>query len=378
MHLQVKTFDVETSVIERQLTHHLGVANVVRHCDQIRHSSPGEDVLARVAGSRPAAFAAMNLRARHLHGSYFKNRPLLRQPRSGRHQHRNHPPSAHGDILHRAAAEIRRYYNEALRLGWLTDIHLNFLLPDRRADFYRRIAREKLDALLIGGDIGEAPSVGGLLTEIAAALPIPIYFVLGNHDFYRGSIAEVRDRISSLSAASAQLRWLPAAGIVPLTRDTALIGHDSWADGRFGDFFRSQVMLNDYVLIGEFRGLTRPQRFAKLNALGDEAAEYLERRAREAFANFKHLLVLTHVPPFREACWHEGKISDDEWLPHFACQAVGERLAALMRLHPEKSMGILCGHTHSPGVAEILPNLTVISGRADYGHPELQRIFDLA
>lgn len=266
-----------------------------------------------------------------------------------------------------------------MRIGWLTDIHLNFVTPERRAALYSRVNNEKLDALLIGGDIGEADSVTGFLCELASAFgDVPVHFVLGNHDFYRGSIRAVRQIVSEQCASLPRLHWLPTSGVVPLTDNTALIGHDSWADGRLGDFFGSDVMMNDYVLIRELAGYLKPQLLAKLNALGDEAAAYLEDSARRALKERHNLLVLTHVPPFREACWHEGQISGDDYLPHFTCEAVGKRLASLMREHPRHNMMVLCGHTHSPGTAQILDNLSVITGGATYGQPELQRVFVVA
>ena len=268
-------------------------------------------------------------------------------------------------------------YTGDLRLGWVTDLHLNFVSSQNRTAFYKRIRDGKPDALLVGGDIGEADSVTLLLKEMAAALQIPIYFVLGNHDFYRGSIAGVREAVGRESGSSRWLRWLPASEVIPLTSGVALIGHDSWADGRLGDYFRSEVMLNDYLLIRELRGLHKHVRYAKLNALGDEAAEFLEKRAIEALALRRNVIVLTHVPPFREACWHEGRISDDNWLPHFACRAVGDGLAAVMRERPDCSMTVLCGHTHSPGIAHILPNLVVRTGSAVYGEPAIQDVLDL-
>lgn len=268
-------------------------------------------------------------------------------------------------------------YTVALRIGWFTDIHLNFLPPDKRSGFYAQLREAKLDSLLLGGDIGEADSVTQFLAEIEQSVRVPVYFVLGNHDFYGGSIGAVRELVARQAAASQCLRWLPASGVVPLTATTALVGHDSWADGRFGDFFRSEVMLNDYVLISELRVWDKQERYARLNALGDEAAEFLANRATEALAQCRNVFVLTHVPPFRESCWHEGRISDDDYLPHFACRAVGDRLAALMREHPGNRMVVLCGHTHSPGSARILDNLMVLTGAAQYGEPALQRVFEM-
>jgi Icc-related predicted phosphoesterase len=264
-----------------------------------------------------------------------------------------------------------------MRLGWVTDLHLNFVHPHERAEFYGRLREQQLDALLIGGDLGEADSVASFLAELEHALTLPLYFVLGNHDFYRGSIREVRRAIAAQAGASSRLHWLPASGVVQLTADTALVGHDSWADGRVGDFFRSEIMLNDYVLIDELRTPDKQQRFARLNALGDEAAAFFDQHVPQALKRCRHVVILTHVPPFRDACWHEGKISDSDYLPHFACQVVGDHLAAIMRNHPGHKMTVLCGHTHSSGTAQILDNLVVLTGGAQYGHPALQQILEV-
>ncbi len=264
-----------------------------------------------------------------------------------------------------------------MRLVWLTDIHLNFVPLARRIEFYTAVRNENPDAILLGGDTGEADTLILYLGEMERNLRVPIYFVLGNHDFYRGSIAATRDLVTATCAGSNSLHWLPVTGIVPLVSDTALIGHDSWADVRLGNFFGSDVRLNDYQCIHELTGLSKQACFRELNALGDEAANYLRQRATEVLASGRNVLLLTHVPPFREACWHEGQISDDNWLPHFTCKAVGDALIALMREHPDRTMTVLCGHTHGAGTANILPNLTVYTGGAEYGAPQVQAVLNL-
>lgn len=112
------------------------------------------------------------------------------------------------------------------------------------------------------------------------------------------------------------------------------------------------------------------------NELGDEAARYLKRQLLSAVARFPNLILLTHVPPLKEACWSEGQISDDEFLPHFTCSAVGDVLIATMRAHPECRLTVLCGHTHGEGEATILPNLLVKTGGADAerGNPHLNKL----
>jgi predicted phosphohydrolase len=263
------------------------------------------------------------------------------------------------------------------RLAWLTDIHLNFV-PESRLDTLCRAIREAgADAVLLGGDIGEAPDVAESLEDLDARLGLPIHFVLGNHDYYRGAISRVRAEIAALCARFPRLVYLTQAGVVALTEETGLVGHDGWADGRLGDYARSEVLLNDYLLIEELSGLDKGGRLERLHALGDEAASHFRTLLPGALERFRRLIVLTHVPPFREACWHRGRVSDDEWLPHFSCRAVGEVLAEAMAAHPGCEMTVLCGHTQSPGEARILSNLRVLTGGAEYGRPQLQRVLEV-
>src|SRR5262245_13897401 len=131
-----------------------------------------------------------------------------------------------------------------MRLAWATDIHLNFLSPAQARSFYCKVGETAPDAVLLSGDIAEAPSVERYLLEMAEHLQRPLYFVLGNHDFYGGSIQDVRARMAALSAEHRWLRWLNVAGVVPLTEETALVGHDGWADGRLGRGADSPVLLN--------------------------------------------------------------------------------------------------------------------------------------
>jgi hypothetical protein len=266
------------------------------------------------------------------------------------------------------------------RLAWLTDIHLNFLREPAQEAFYGSLADTVADIFLLGGDVGEAHDVALYLKAIDHAVRRPVYLVLGNHDFYQGTIAGVRSRVRQLCAACPNLHYLPDEGVVPLTEETCLIGHDGWGDARLGDYWRSTVMLNDWGLIGEFGGFFEEmgERLAKLHALGDEAGAHFRAVLPAALKRFRHVVVLTHVPPFRAACWHEGRISDNEWLPHFTCKAAGDALAEAMAAWPDRKMTVLCGHTHGAGEAQILPNLRVITGGAVYGSPTVQRVLEVA
>lgn len=258
------------------------------------------------------------------------------------------------------------------RLAWATDIHLDFVNYNGVVAFCDSVSRASCDALVITGDIGESGSVIGYLETLAARVNIPIYFVLGNHDFYGGRIAEVRAQASELAAVRHRLYYLPATGVVPLNRTVALIGCDGWGDAQLGRGFHSRVELQDHYLIRDLAALPPMGRFARVRSLGEEEAARVRELLPRALAEHEHVVFATHVPPFREACWHRGRISDDDWLPHFTCKAVGDVLLEIMRKHPTRKLTVLCGHTHGAGVAQILPNLVVYTGGARYGSPALQ------
>ena len=260
------------------------------------------------------------------------------------------------------------------RISWLTDIHLEFLDTDEALEFIDKIASSSPDIVLIGGDTGTAKNLEFFLRAFDERLQCPIYFVLGNHDFYNGSIKQIHILAKEISKSSQRLRWLTLHGIVEITSSTCLLGHGSWADGRLGNGSNSLVELNDYYLIQEFAGLSHPERYRKMAALGDCAADHFQQWLPIACACYPNILLLTHVPPFRQACWHEGQISDDEFLPHFTCKGVGDTLRETMQQNPHRNLTVLCGHTHGSGEVDILPNLHIKTGGAEYGQPRVQEI----
>ncbi len=263
-----------------------------------------------------------------------------------------------------------------MRYAWLTDIHFEFLHDQEAIRFVEELATQKLDGLFLTGDISIASRLKFHLKLFENILEKPVYFILGNHDYYGGTIGAVRKSTEELCNRSNWLYWLPAIGVVELSQDSCLVGNGGWADGRFGDYEGSRIMLNDYLKIQNFVRAGDVGRLALLNSLGDQAAKYFQTVLRDALAKYEHVFVLTHVPPFKEACWHEGAIADDNWLPHFSCKAIGNVLKNSMANHPHRQMTVLCGHTHSSGRAEILPNLLVKTGGAEYGSPVIQEIIE--
>jgi Icc-related predicted phosphoesterase len=262
------------------------------------------------------------------------------------------------------------------KIIWLSDLHLNFLSNDGLYDFLKTVVSHEPDLVMITGDISDSTKLIFHLKILETEIKKPIYFVLGNHDFYHNSIKNIRKEVSSLVSNFKNLSWLTELDIIEITSSTAIVGHDAWADGRFGNFFLSPFLLNDYFLIQELMKLGAKDLLKMIQKLGDEGANHFRKFLPIACQAYQRIFLLTHAPPFQEACWHKGQLSDDKSLPHFSCKAVGDVLIEIMQMHQDCHLTVLCGHTHSAGVVKVLSNLLVYTGNAQYGKPEIQKIFE--
>ena len=82
-----------------------------------------------------------------------------------------------------------------VKLVLISDIHLGY--HNRRSDLHRwlqQIMRDKPDAILIAGDLVDG-SIRPVNEELSAEefkqLPVPVYAILGNHDYYTGTQADL-------------------------------------------------------------------------------------------------------------------------------------------------------------------------------------------
>jgi predicted MPP superfamily phosphohydrolase len=271
-----------------------------------------------------------------------------------------------------------------MRATWATDLHLNFLKPPARRVFLDRVREERPHVLLVSGDTGEGNNVFDLLNEMVQHVGVPVYYVLGNHDFYRSDIQFVRDVATDYTKREVvpSARWLQVLGPVKLTDHVVLVGVDGWADGRTGNPHNNECRLADWSLIQDLRHQSGKERLRLVQALADRDAALLREHLGKVEAAVSQVIVVTHVPPFPQACWYAGKMSDNNWRPWFTCVATGKVLADYAADHPEKKLLVLCGHTHGEGVYQHSKNLEVKTGGwpvgvKDYGNPVIQTTFEL-
>lgn len=263
-----------------------------------------------------------------------------------------------------------------MKLAWATDIHLDHARGGTDL-FIAKANRSDVDGLVITGDISNYSLLDVHLDLLGERIDVPVYFVLGNHDAYGGSIGGSREIAHNRAAKDNSLRWLDGKNYQPLSGRSGIVGVGGWADATSGDFFKNPFMLNDYELIDELKRLPAKILQETLVRFGREAANRLKRSLKTVPESCKHLVVATHVPPWREADVYQGSVADDMYAPHFTCIAVGLVLNEYALNHLDRSITVLCGHTHGGGKCNIYPHMVCKTGKSEYGYPRIVEVLYL-
>lgn len=261
-----------------------------------------------------------------------------------------------------------------MKIVFATDLHYNFLSEEKRKAFLRNVKAEDPELLILSGDISDGdPSPW--LNYLSENLWQDIYFVLGNHDFYREAVADLRSKVVNTE----KIRYLTNRGVIHIDDNTSIVGHDGWGDGGNGNpmsaYSSNPIWLRDFNEIKDLRFVSRIPNLLikKLKELGEEAGQHFEKHLPQTH---KNVIAVTHVPPFREANFYidkpnsPPKLSGDDWLPFFSCKAVGDVLVK----YNEKNIVVLCGHTHTEADVSIRNNLRVIVGKGAYDDTKIRVI----
>lgn len=259
---------------------------------------------------------------------------------------------------------------------WATDLHLDRTTPERKEALLDKIARMEYDVLVICGDTSSAPFLTGHLREIAAASARETYYVLGNHDYYQGNFKEVEAAADSICRQVKNLHHLGAGEIIPLSADTALLGHRGWSDARAGWGHRTIIRSRDHQGIEDFRNLSKEELFSRMELLGRESAAYIRETLPYALTHFQNVVFITHFVPWPSAALYNLQPCGWAHQPHYTNLSAGLALLGIARRFPHRQLTVLCGHTHVRIDEQICNNLNVRVGGAQTGAPAIQGILE--
>jgi len=273
-----------------------------------------------------------------------------------------------------------------MRVCWTTDIHLNFVpFP---ALFGKELAGEKADGVLITGDISECHRLSRDLLSLREGIgtKTPIWFLLGNHDAYQGSVMQAKSIANKMNAIASNLIYIGSEEHkgVELVEGTWLIGVDGWYSATAGTPFESNVQMSDFSLISEMlvtgtrdpRDLTAGRVAAARRLASDEADIAKTKLAAILRKKPKRVVLATHVPPYAQASFHMKGLSDDQWLPWFTNTLLGDLLDKVAAAHPEVLFDVVCGHMHTGGVYHRAENVSVTVGAARYAVPAITAMLE--
>lgn len=261
---------------------------------------------------------------------------------------------------------------------WLSDLHLDKTDGSKIRRLQDQIEKTSADCLVITGDISIASSLPHHLRAIAAVCRSrPVYFVTGNHDYFGSSFAAVDRTIASLCEEMSNLHFMNGKQIIPLNRDTCLIGLSGWPDARAGYGSHSFLRSPDHWAISDFSGLTRIQCMMRMQELGKDSAGKIRRILPLALTRFRHVILLTHVPPFPEAVRFNDAPCGPLHLPHYANLSAGLAIRGIANAFPRRRITILAGHAHSSTTTHISSNICVRVAHARTGRIGPQEIIDL-
>jgi 3',5'-cyclic-AMP phosphodiesterase len=256
-----------------------------------------------------------------------------------------------------------------MKIAWATDIHLDRLKENDYEEYKEYLRELNPDCLIISGDIAEGEKVCQSLLDFDRTFSFPIYFVLGNHDFYWSSFAETENNVRQLAQNSTNLYWLSECDPIQLGDSTVLIGVEGWGDARNGTIDLAEGFSRDIFSIADYKDLNREEISKLLNGLGEKYREQLRPKLLKAVKSFQKIILVTHVPPFVEASLDRDlRIRAEHKLPFYTCKAIGDMLLEVMKANPDSNLTVLCGHTHENADVRILENLRVRVKESGYGN----------
>lgn len=277
-----------------------------------------------------------------------------------------------------------------MKIAWFTDIHLDCVEDPIYHVERMSVQAKQADAIFITGDLSVSNKLMLHLKILESILEKPIFFILGNHDFYFSDVQSVRKSVTQGCNGLSFCRYLSSIPYIRLSKGVTLVGHDGWCDAGNGDLNLSEVIMNDWLRIADYRPALVPvARGTQISKpkIAEIARNICASSVRHVLQGIKcaiqekseKVIILTHVPPFAESfVFSPSKgMSAVHALPWYTSKMMGNMLLNAAQSCPQIQFTVMSGHTHAAFDEKILDNLTVKVGASEYGSPSLAGFLDI-
>lgn len=129
-----------------------------------------------------------------------------------------------------------------MRIWLMSDLHFEFM-PDRGAAFCETLDIEDAEIVVLAGDLCAGKMLEESLARVCRAVaPVPVLYVLGNHEYYHNSMDETEDMARRAEKDNDNLFFLHRTSYTHKSRvfrgctlwfDAREVGRHGW---RFSDF----------------------------------------------------------------------------------------------------------------------------------------------
>lgn len=242
-----------------------------------------------------------------------------------------------------------------MRALWLTDLHVNRLDQEQYNQLLNRIKISDAEAIWLTGDIGDPPLNWTFLEDLFCIFNKPIYFVLGNHDYYHQQVDATRQKARDFSQSYPNAYYLATeAGFV--WEEQFILGVGGWANT--GNIpIKEKTWDSD--AIDDLLRLNNFQLQTKLNELAESDAQTLLLKCAAGITDkIKKVTIFTHVPPTDAM---HGKYSikplQDNRTIYYS-SALSAAFKSLLQDYPDIEFQVYSGHLHQSQVYKINDRLT--------------------
>lgn len=258
---------------------------------------------------------------------------------------------------------------------WITDPHFNFSSPEQNKKFLEHVKGYNPAGIFLTGDISTGRELSSHLKLILGILDCPIYFVLGNHDYYRSSFAHIDYEMSYLSKRHGNLHYLNNEDPISLSEKVAVIGHNGWYDAGWRTPVFPFVFWADWYFIHDFRFHdSNADRMSLMKYKAEVATENLKIKLEKSLKTHHTTYLLTHFPPWPEKIDKWGGLVETFWKPYNSCKVAADMISSVMKKHPDQKLIILAGHTHRQRYENISHNIELRVGAGSHKKSQVQDV----